>query len=107
LKLGDYVEGKKACNFALAFDAKCEKAFFRRGQCQLASRNFNEAIEDFQTVLQINPLNVAAEEQIQQCHQAIKEYEIKEKEYYRSRINKKKTNDTQNVRKTFHQNQKK
>jgi tetratricopeptide (TPR) repeat protein len=90
---------------ALAFDAKNEKALFRRGQCQLASRNFNEAIEDFETVLTINPSNSAAEEQIQQCQQQIKAYQVKEKELYHSFLNKKnKKNGANKVRKTFHQN---
>jgi tetratricopeptide (TPR) repeat protein len=89
---------------ALAFDAKNEKALFRRGQCQLASRNFNEAIEDFQTVLDINPSNTAAEQQIQQCQQEIKAYQVKEKELYHSFLNKTtKKNATHKVRKISHQ----
>jgi cytochrome c-type biogenesis protein CcmH/NrfG len=83
---------------ALAFDAKNEKAIFRRGQAQLASRNFKEAIEDFETVLEINPGNDAAKQQIEQCHHEIKAYQVKEKELYHSFLNRKKTNNTNKVR---------
>lgn len=88
LKLGNYEECKRSCNSALAFDAKNEKALFRRGQCQLAARYFDQAIEDFQAVLKINPDNLAAKQQIQQCYQEIKAYQIKEKEMYHSFLNR-------------------
>jgi tetratricopeptide (TPR) repeat protein len=90
--VGNYPECKRACSMALAFDAKNEKAIFRRGQAQLASRNFKEAIEDFETVLEINPANEAAKQQIEQCHQEIKAYQVKEKELYHSFLTRKKTN---------------
>ena len=92
LKVGNYPECRRACEFALAFDARCEKAIFRRGQCQLAARNFDQAIEDFETVLEINPSNEAAKQQIEQCHQEIKAYKIKERELYHSFLTKKKAN---------------
>jgi FK506-binding protein 4/5 len=105
LKLGNYEECKRACNSALAFDSKNEKALFRRGQCQLASRNFDEAIEDFQTVLKFNPSNVAAKQQIQQCQQEIKAHQVKEKELYHSFLNRTaKTKATHKVSNIPHQN---
>lgn len=98
LKVGNNPDCRRACEMALAFDARCEKALFRRGQCQLASRNFDQAIEDFETVLEINPSNEAAKQQIEQCHQGIKAYKIQEKELYHSFLLRKKGNTKAKVR---------
>ncbi len=87
LKLGDYLQCKNSCDNALALDAKNEKCLFRRGQAQLAFENFQQAIKDFQTVLKINPSNVAAQQQIEHCHQRIKQHEIKQKELYKTFFN--------------------
>jgi len=84
LKLGDYLQCKKFCDSALALDAKNEKCLFRRGQTQLAFSNFEQAIKDFQSVLKINPSNVAAQQQIEFCHQQSKQHEVKQKESYKT-----------------------
>lgn len=98
LKVGNNPECRRSCEMALAFDARCEKALFRRGQCQLAARNFDQAIEDFETVLEINPSNEAAKQQIEQCHREIKAYKIQEKELYHSFLLRKKGNARTKVR---------
>ncbi len=87
LKLGDYLQCKNYCDNALALDAKNEKCLFRRGQAQLAFSNFEQAIKDFQTVLKINPSNVAAQQQIEHCQQRSKQHEIKQKESYKAFFN--------------------
>jgi tetratricopeptide (TPR) repeat protein len=84
LKLGDYLQCKSYCDSALALDAKNEKCLFRRGQTQLAFNNFEQAINDFQSVIKINPSNLAAKQQIEHCQQRIKQQEIKQKESYKS-----------------------
>jgi FK506-binding protein 4/5 len=102
LKLGNYEECKRASHFAITLDPDNEKVLFRRGQCQLASRNFNEAIEDFEAVLRKNPSNTAAIQQIEQCHKEIKAYKVKEKELYNSFLDKKaRANAARKVRHTF------
>jgi len=87
LKLGDYLQCKNFCDNALALDAKNEKCLFRRGQAQLAFSNFEQAMKDFQTVLKINPSNVAAQQQVEYCHQRSKQQEIKQKESYKAFFN--------------------
>ncbi|CAF3346195.1 unnamed protein product [Rotaria sp. Silwood2] len=77
LKLGDYGQCKRACDNALMFDSQNEKCLFRRGQCQLAWGNFHQAIQDFETILKLNPSNAVAKQQIQAC-------EVKKKELYNS-----------------------
>lgn len=63
-------------------DPKNEKCYFRRGQTQLSFSNFEQAIKDFQNVLKINPTNLAAQQQIEECYQQSKQYEIKQKQSY-------------------------
>ncbi|CAF1097701.1 unnamed protein product [Rotaria sordida] len=84
LKLGDYSPCIRACENALLFDSQNEKCLFRRGQCQLARGNFREAIQDFETVIKVNPSNVVAKQQIQECIQQIQAYEVKKNELYNS-----------------------
>jgi len=59
-----------------------KKSLFRRGQCQMAMSNHDEAIEDFQGVLKLNPSNVAATQHIQLCREQIKIHQAKEKQLY-------------------------
>jgi FK506-binding protein 4/5 len=82
LKLNDHVECVQACEKALEIDSKNEKCLFRRGQCQLAMSNFDEAIKDFHDVLKLNPTNSAAKQSIQTCREQMKAYQQKEKELY-------------------------
>ncbi|CAF3471368.1 unnamed protein product [Rotaria sp. Silwood1] len=84
MKMGNYDDAKRVCNRALDFDDKNEKCIFRRGQCHLAMRFYDRAIQDFETVLKINPLNLAAKQQIVTCQKEIKAYEVKEKELYKT-----------------------
>jgi len=99
LKLGEYAECKRSCETALAHDPKHEKSIFRRGQCQLAQRNFDKAINDFEEVLEINPSNVEAKKQIEECHKQIRAHRVDEKEMYGSFFKKPpKKNTTDKVR---------
>ncbi|CAF1658303.1 unnamed protein product, partial [Adineta ricciae] len=49
--------------------------------------NFEQAKKDFEAVIKINPSNVAAEQQIEQCEQQRKQHEMKHKESYQSFFN--------------------
>lgn len=82
LKLGEHAECIRACDKAIELDPKNEKCFFRRGQGQMAMSGYEEAIRDFQQVLQINPTNNLANEHIQTCQEHLKQYQKKEKELY-------------------------
>jgi len=82
LKLNEHAECIRACEKALEIDSKNEKCLFRRGQCQLAMSNFDEAMKDFQEVLKVNPSNSAARQSIQTCREQMKAYQQKEKQLY-------------------------
>ncbi|UJR16994.1 hypothetical protein I4U23_003892 [Adineta vaga] len=87
MKLNDHLQCKTACDETLALDAKNEKCLFRRGQCHFLFSNFEKAIQDFEAVLKINPTNVAAQQQIEQCEQQRKEHETKQKQSYKTFFN--------------------
>ncbi len=87
LKLEDYLQCKNYCDSTLALDPKNEKSFFRRGQAQLAFDNFEQAIKDFQSVLNINPSNLAAKQQLEYSQQRSKQHELKQKESYKTFFN--------------------
>ncbi|CAF4843842.1 unnamed protein product [Rotaria socialis] len=83
MKMDNYDDAKRACSRALDFDDQNEKCMFRRGQCHLAMRFYDRAIQDFESVLKLNPLNAAAKQQIQMCEQQIKAHEVEEKQIYK------------------------
>ncbi|XP_054744105.1 FK506-binding protein 59 isoform X1 [Anastrepha obliqua] len=87
-KSNDYFEGKQACNEALKLDPVNIKALFRRGQCNLAINEFKEALDDFEKVIELEPTNKAAINQIQICRQRIKEANDKERKIYANMFKK-------------------
>ncbi|XP_037960475.1 FK506-binding protein 59 [Teleopsis dalmanni] len=81
-KLHNEFEGKQACTDALTLDPNNIKALYRRGQCNLAVNEFLEAITDFKKVIELEPNNKAAHNQIIICNQRIKEANEREKKIY-------------------------
>ena len=64
------------------------KALYRRGQCNLATNEYKDALADFQKVLELEPTNKAAQNQIQICKHKIKEANDKEKKLYANMFTK-------------------
>lgn len=81
-KLGEFAECIRECDKVLELDKTNEKCLFRRGQCQMSMAGYDEAIQDFQQVLKLNPNNSAAKQSIRTCREHLKTYEEKEKELY-------------------------
>ncbi|CAF3943205.1 unnamed protein product, partial [Rotaria sp. Silwood1] len=86
-----YHQWKASCDNALAMDSIYEKCLFHRGQPQVALLKCDQEVKDFQTVLKVNPSNVAAQKEIEHCHQQMKQRECKLKELYKSIFNSKST----------------
>jgi FKBP-type peptidyl-prolyl cis-trans isomerase len=82
LKLSDDTTALHCCNDALALDVKNEKGLFRRGMANLNLQNYEEAIADFKSVLEIDPDNKAAKNQIAIAGHKIKQIRLKEKQTY-------------------------
>lgn len=87
-KTNDQFEGKHACDEALKLEPNNIKALYRRGQCNLATNEYKEALLDFQKVLELETTNKAAQNQIQICKLKIKEANDKEKKIYANMFTK-------------------
>lgn len=82
LKLKNYSEALVACKKALELDEKNEKGLFRMAQAYSGMGEYDEAIKNFQLVLECNADNKDASNQILTCKQKIKENKSKEKALY-------------------------
>uniref|UniRef100_A0A1A9W034 peptidylprolyl isomerase n=1 Tax=Glossina brevipalpis TaxID=37001 RepID=A0A1A9W034_9MUSC len=87
--------GKQACNEVLGLEPRNIKILYRRGQCNLAINENHEALNDFQHVMELDPSNKAAQNQILICKRKIKEANDKEKKIYANMFSKLAANDKQ------------
>ncbi|XP_052851779.1 FK506-binding protein 59 [Drosophila gunungcola] len=92
-KSNDHFEAKQECNAVLALDESNVKALYRRGQCNLTINELEDALEDFQKVIQLEPGNKAAANQVIICKQKLKESKNKEKKLYANMFTKLAAND--------------
>lgn len=88
LKLEEYIEAKENCNKALDMDSKNIKALFRRGQALMGVKEFETAKADFRSVVDLDPSNKAAQQQIAMCGVKLKQILEKEKQTYRNMFEK-------------------
>lgn len=82
LKLDKPTLAIRNCDDALTLDPKSSKAFFRRGLANLAVNFPDPAKVDFEKVLELEPSNSAACQQIINCDQQIKQNLKKERQMY-------------------------
>nr|AAF18387.1 FK506-binding protein FKBP59 [Drosophila melanogaster] len=92
-KSNDHFEAKQECNEVLAWDKNNVKALYRRGQCNLTINELEDALEDFQKFIQLEPGNKAAANQVIICKQKLKESKNKEKKLYANMFTKLAAND--------------
>ena len=76
------MEAKEACVKAVALKADSDKAFFRYGTAEANMKNYDSAITQFKKVLEIDPANKAAKNQITLMSQKIKQDKEREKKLY-------------------------
>lgn len=82
LKLSEDLDACQSCDEALALNPKNEKGLFRRGMANLNLQNFDEAMRDFTAVLDIDPDNKAAKNQLAITTHKIKQIHNREKQTY-------------------------
>ena len=56
-KIDSYYQAVSSASSAIELDPKNEKAFFRRAQAQMALSEFEQAKNDFKTVVEINSVS--------------------------------------------------
>lgn len=88
LKINEHIKARDSCDSALKIDPSNEKAYFRRGQAHLALISPEIALKDFNKVLEIEPKNTAAANQIVVCNKVIKQQLAKEKKLYANMFDK-------------------
>ncbi|WAR02281.1 FKBP5-like protein [Mya arenaria] len=76
-------EARDCCDEALTFDEHNVKAYFRRGLANFASMEYETAKKDFQKVLEIDPHNKQARNQIDKCTKTMNETIQSERELER------------------------
>ncbi len=82
LKLKKYSEARDASKAALVFDEKNEKGLFRLAQAYMGIGENEDAIKQFEKVVEMNAENKEATNQIALCKQKIKENKNREKAMY-------------------------
>ncbi|XP_077400765.1 RNA polymerase II-associated protein 3 isoform X2 [Vanacampus margaritifer] len=60
-RLKKYAVAESDCNLAIALDSNYFKAYARRGAARVALKNYDAALEDYQTVLKLDPGNLEAQ----------------------------------------------
>ncbi|KAI0345700.1 hypothetical protein BDW22DRAFT_1481920 [Trametopsis cervina] len=71
LKLGKNEDAERDCACVIALDSKNAKGWFRRGQARATLANLEGAESDFHHVLQLDPKNEAARQELKKVTQAI------------------------------------
>jgi FK506-binding protein 4/5 len=82
LKMKEFREALQSCEKALEMEPKNEKGLFRKAQSQFGMGFEKEAITTFNQVLEVNPNNKDASNQILLCKKKIKDTTEKEKAMY-------------------------
>uniref|UniRef100_A0A182SUY7 peptidylprolyl isomerase n=1 Tax=Anopheles maculatus TaxID=74869 RepID=A0A182SUY7_9DIPT len=87
-KMNSHDEAKLACAGALNVDSKNVKALYRRGMSNLALEDIDKALQDFSAVLEIEPENKAALNQVTICKHKIKAYNDQQKKVFANMFTK-------------------
>lgn len=74
LKLKNYANAKYCCSKALRLDNNCSKAYFRRGQAQIALKNYEDAINDLKKAHELIPDNKYILNELNRGKQLLAEY---------------------------------
>ncbi|KAM3956317.1 FK506-binding protein 59kD isoform 1-T1 [Aphomia sociella] len=90
-----HFEAKDHATKALKLDSKNVKGLFRRGQALLGLGEADAALTDFQTVVDAEPQNKAAANQVIVCRSAIQKQKQKEKQLYANMFDKFAKKDTE------------
>jgi len=82
LKLNEPVIAKRQADEAIELSENNSKAYYRRGLANLGIKEAYDAKDDFLKVLEIEPDNKAAKQQLAVCDKLIKQHKDKEKQVY-------------------------
>ncbi|KAF7667560.1 hypothetical protein LDENG_00057240 [Lucifuga dentata] len=70
-RLKKYAVAESDCNLAISLDSKYFKAFARRGAARFALKKYESALEDYETVLKLDPGNFDAQNEVRKIKVAL------------------------------------
>merc|ERR1712142_659136 len=88
LKLQKWMDARTVCDKVIEESAATAKAWFRRGEAQLALNDCEAAKKDFEKSLELEPDNKAAKNKVVICQQKIKAQKDKEKRTFANMFDK-------------------
>merc|ERR1712098_151857 len=88
LKMSKWIEARGICDKAIEENEGVAKAWFRRGETQLALNDCESAKADFEKTAELDPDNKAAKNKITYCQQRIKAQKDKEKRTFANMFDK-------------------
>lgn len=87
LKIESYDDVLSTCNEAIKLHDKNFKAFYRRGIANVIVKNFENAVEDFEIALKLQPENREIQKRLDQAKKVLKSYRDVEKVKYQKMFN--------------------
>jgi len=88
LKMSKWIKAREVCDKAIEEKEDTAKAWFRRGEAQLALNDCDAAKADFEKCFELDPENKAAKNKIAICVQKIKNQKDKEKKTFANMFDK-------------------
>lgn len=83
LKLKNFEDARYCCTEAISLDDQCSKAYYRRGQAELALHNYENAISDLRKSHELVPNNHHVLQALQCARQAFAEYNRKQMQQFK------------------------
>ncbi|KAM9824536.1 RNA polymerase II-associated protein 3 [Neosynchiropus ocellatus] len=71
-RLKKFAVAESDCNLAIALDSNYYKAFARRGAARIAQKSYDAALEDYETVLQLDPGNLEAQNEVKKIKEVMR-----------------------------------
>jgi peptidyl-prolyl isomerase D len=87
LKIESYNDVLSTCNEAIKLHDKNFKAFYRRGIANVKVKNFEDAVEDLEVALKLQPGNHEIRKKLDHAKKVLKDYRNVEKEKYQKMFN--------------------
>ncbi|GJQ84534.1 hypothetical protein Trydic_g20030 [Trypoxylus dichotomus] len=82
LKRQNYYDVIKLCTEVISFDPKNYKALYRRGQANMAIKDYKEGLRDFRLALKLQPNNKVLQSEVKCAKLSISNYTKKERELF-------------------------
>ncbi|XP_070785115.1 RNA polymerase II-associated protein 3 [Enoplosus armatus] len=70
-RLKKYAVAESDCNLAIALDSNYYKAYARRGAARFALKKYEPALEDYETVLKLDPGNAEAQSEVEKIKESL------------------------------------